>query len=127
MNAQTKTLEKMAAYQTAVQYSNNIWETIRAWDFFERKTVGEQWLRASDAISTQLSEGRGRGMQNDSLRYYRYAMGSLFACFDWTNKAHHRGLVDPEQFRAMLKEIKSIRSAIEEEIQDLQKHEEYYR
>ena len=43
-------LNNISAYRIAFNISNYIWDVINKWDYFSKKTVGEQFIRAIDSI-----------------------------------------------------------------------------
>lgn len=53
-------LRDIDAYRVAFHLSNYIWEVIIHWDYFEKDTVGKQFIRAVDSISANIAEGFGR-------------------------------------------------------------------
>ena len=67
--------------------SNYIWDIVIHWDFFNKKTIGEQFVRAIDSISANIAEGFGRYGKKDKIRFYRISSSSVFESLDWNEKA----------------------------------------
>jgi len=63
------------------------------WGFFEKKTIGSQFVNAMYSISANIAEGFGRYHKKDKIKFYRYAQGSIKECYDWNEKSKYRGLI----------------------------------
>jgi len=53
-------LNDIEAYKTAFHLSNYAWKVIDKWDWFQKRTVGVQFVNAVDSISANIAEGFGR-------------------------------------------------------------------
>lgn len=76
-------LNDISAYKIAFNLSNYVWEIVVQWDYFAKKTVGEQFVDAVDSISANMAEGFGRYQKRDKIRFYRYSSGSTKESLDW--------------------------------------------
>lgn len=54
------TLEKWEVYHIAEKFSNDIWNIVIKWDYFNKDTIGKQLVRATDSISANIAEENGR-------------------------------------------------------------------
>ncbi|MCC7401204.1 MAG: four helix bundle protein [Chitinophagaceae bacterium] len=79
-------LNDIETYKTSFHLSNYVWDVDLNWDSFARRTVGEQFVRASDSISVNVAEGVGRYFKKDKIRFYFNSSGSVKECFDWNEK-----------------------------------------
>jgi len=68
-------LRDISAYTIAFHLSNEVWDIIARWDYFEKDTIGKQFVRAVDSISANIAEGFGRYGKRDKMRFYRYSYG----------------------------------------------------
>ena len=100
------------AYLWSYQLSNEIWNKTICGEWFAKKTVGTQFVTASDSISANIAEGFGRYHKKDKIKFYRYSQGSLKECYDWNEKSRKRGLLSDEDYTKILSELKRIESAI---------------
>ncbi len=91
-------IEDLNAYTISYELSNYVWEIIIRWGYFEKDTVGKQFARAIDSISSNIAEGFGRFSKKDKIRFYYYSKGSVLECKDWNNKCHERGILKPEEY-----------------------------
>ncbi|MCP5063140.1 MAG: four helix bundle protein [Ignavibacteriae bacterium] len=48
-------LNDIEAYKTAFNLSNYVWDIVIKWDYFEKKTVGDQFVRAVDSVSANIA------------------------------------------------------------------------
>lgn len=102
-------LNDIDCYKKAFHLSNYIWDLVfEKWGNFERRTVGEQIVRAMDSISANIAEGFGRHYKKDKIRFYRIARGSLKECFDWTEKAKVRMLISEEDYKFIFSELNAL-------------------
>ena len=62
-------LNDIDAYKIAFHLSNFVWNMVIRWDLFAKKTVGEQFVRATDSISANIAEGFGRYFKRDKVKF----------------------------------------------------------
>ena len=67
-------LEDLEIYNISMNYSDKVWDIVIQWDYFAKDTIGKQWVRASDSISANISEGFGRNSYKDSRSFYYLAI-----------------------------------------------------
>lgn len=70
------------AYKIALNLSNYVWNIIINWNYFEKDTVGKQFVRAIDSISANIAEGFGRYTKKDKINFYRYSYASTKESFN---------------------------------------------
>ena len=105
-------LNDIEAYKISFALSNYIWDLVIAWSHFSQNTVGEQYVTAADSISANIAEGFGRYGKKDKIKFYRYAQGSMYESFNWTEKAKVRKLITEEQYQSIMRELKKLPIAI---------------
>lgn len=96
------------AYLCAFRLSNEVWDIVVTWNFFEKDTIGKQFARSIDSISANIAEGFGRYFKKEKVQFYRYAYGSITESLDWNEKAFRRKILKKEQYDHILKELKSL-------------------
>ena len=101
-------LEELEVYQEAMQIGEVVHGIVAKWDFFEKDTVGKQWVRAADSIAANLSEGFGRFHYKESRQYGYYSRGSLFETKTWLAKAHNRSLLPDETFQELSGNLETL-------------------
>lgn len=105
-------LNDIDAYKWAFSLSNYVWDLVVKWEWFAKKIVGIQYVKAVDSISANIAEGFGRYHKKDKIKFYRYSLGSLKECYDWTAKSKRRVLITQEQYEYIINELKRIEQAI---------------
>ena len=90
--------EDLRVFQLSERLSDELWEIVGSWGYFEKDTVGKQLVRSADSIGANIAEGSGRGTPNDNKRFVRIARGSLNETKFWLRRASTRNLVDNNQF-----------------------------
>lgn len=89
--------EDLKDFQLAEKLANEVWNTVIAWKYFEKDTVGKQLVEAADSIGANIAEGAGRGTHKDNKRFVRIAHGSLNETKVWLRRAYQRKLIDDIQ------------------------------
>ncbi len=79
-------LEDLEIYQLSMAIGEQIWEFVDKWDYFQKRTIGEQLVRAADSIAANISEGYGRFHFKEKRTFYYYSRGSLFETKTWCTK-----------------------------------------
>jgi four helix bundle protein len=97
----TTALEDLSIFKTADELSDRIWNIVAKWDFFAKKTIGDQIVRSADSVAANISEGYGRYFFGDYVVFLYYARGSLYETKFWLDKARKRSLVDDNVYREL--------------------------
>ena len=101
-------LEELRVYELAMGVGRKVWGTVVEWNYFEKDTLGKQWVRSADSIAANLSEGFGRYHYKENRQFCYYARGSLFETKTWLTKAHNRGLVGDTEYGSMIRDLDTI-------------------
>jgi len=91
-------LEDLEVHKLAKQISNEIWEIVLLFNYFEKDTVGKQLCRSADSISANIAEGYGRYFYKENKQFCYYARGSIFETKDWITKLKDRKIITEEKF-----------------------------
>jgi four helix bundle protein len=83
--------------QMAERLSDELWSAVRTWDSFEKRSLGEQLVRACDSIGANIVEEFGRHHGPDSLKFYYVARASLEETTFWIRRAGIRYLLTTEK------------------------------
>lgn len=102
------TLQDLSAYKKAFKLSNDIWAIVQKWNYFEKDTVGKQFVRSADSIAANIAEGFGRFTKKDKTHFYRYSYGSIEETIDWNEKARSRKLISEEQYISNAKALREL-------------------
>jgi four helix bundle protein len=101
-------LKDIEVYMLARRLAERVWNEVVEWDYFARRTVGQQLIRAVDSISANIAESYGRHHVRDVVLFLYYARGSLYETQDWLSKAVQRKLFPDELGRELLDTIQLI-------------------
>jgi four helix bundle protein len=101
-------LNDIKAYKIAFNLSNYVWKIVIHWKYFERDTVGKQFVKAVDSISANLAEGFGRFSKKDKIRFCRMSFGSLKESFDWNEKSKVRKLFSEQDYDYIFQELNKL-------------------
>ena len=91
-------LEDFKAYNLAIEVGEEVWNIVIKWGYFEKDTVGKQFVKAVDYIAANLSEGLGRYHYRETKNFAYYSRGSLFETKTWLSKSRNRKLIVDDQF-----------------------------
>lgn len=86
-------IKDLDIYVDSLEFSNLTWNICSKWEFFEKKTVGQQLVRSADSISANIAEGYGRFHYKENLKFCYYVRGSFEETVDWLRKAIYRNLI----------------------------------
>lgn len=101
-------LEDIPAYKIASGLSDYVWEIVIKWDYFAKKTVGDQFVEAVDSIGANFAEGFGRYHKKDKIKFFYNARASVFESAHWCKKAFTRKLLTTEQNEHILGELRKL-------------------
>jgi four helix bundle protein len=99
--------ERLRVYQVSEKLADLIWKMVIKWDYFARRTIGQQIVDAADGVGANIAEGSGRGSLQDNRRFVKIARGSLYETKHWLRRAYKRKLLTSQ-------EISDLRPLIEE-------------
>ncbi|MCC6571738.1 MAG: four helix bundle protein [Chitinophagales bacterium] len=91
-------LDDLEVHRLAKEFSNEIWEIVLLFNYFEKDTVGKQLCRSADSISSNIAEGYGRYFYKENKQFCYYARGSIFETKDWITKLKDRKIISEERF-----------------------------
>lgn len=94
--------EDLEVYKLSMDLSDRIWEIVIRWDYFQKDTVGKQWVRAIDSVSANISEGFGRNTFKDQRSFYYFSRGSLCESKTWLEKARKRMLINENEYKLLI-------------------------
>lgn len=105
-------LNDIECYKISFHLSNYVWNVVLKWESLERRTIGEQFIRAVDSISANIAEGFGRYNKKDKIKFYRYSQGSLSESLDWNQKAKVRKLLSDDEYNFIFTELQKLPKAL---------------
>ncbi|MEN8247176.1 MAG: four helix bundle protein [Thermodesulfobacteriota bacterium] len=114
-------LEDLEIYRLAMKLSEKIWQIVEKWNYFQKDTIGRQWVKASDSIAANISEGFGRYYYKESRQFTYYARGSLYETRTWLTKSHARKLLGDELFQELNHDIDVLGVKVNNYISSLNK------
>ena len=110
-------LNNIDSYKRALFLSKYVWNIIVVWGWFEKQTVGSQFVRAIDSISANIAEGFGRYGKKDKIKFYHYSFGSVKESCDCNEKSKSRNIISIEQYNHILNELQILPKEINQLIQ----------
>ena len=114
-------INELRVYKNALEFSNEIWEICIKWDYFAKKTVGDQLVRSADSISANLAEGYGRFYIKENIHFCYYSRGSLEETKDWLGKAIYRNLISDQNYQQLSEQLTQIAKQLNSYISSLKK------
>lgn len=99
-------LEDLQVYKHAMEIGELVYDITIKWDIFNKKNLGDQYLRAADSIALNISEGYGRYHYKENKNFCWYARGSLYETKTANQKAFNRKLITVEEYNNLLVKLK---------------------
>ncbi len=91
-------LEDLEVYKVAMEIGDVAWSIVDKWEYFEKKTLGAQFVNAADSIAFNISEGYGRFHYKENKNFCYYSRGSAKETLTAINKAKKRDLLSENEF-----------------------------
>jgi len=98
-------LEDLEVYKVAMEIGEIVWAVVDKWDYFQKKTLGAQYVDAADSIAMNISEGYGRFHFKENKNFCYYSRGSAKETFTATVKAKTRKLISEEEFTLLTQKL----------------------
>lgn len=92
-------LEDLEVYKVSMEIGEIVWEIVSKWDYFQKKTLGVQFVNAADSIAFNISEGYGRFHYKENKNFCYYSRGSAKETLTAANKAKTRNLLSEVEFQ----------------------------
>jgi len=108
INKKSKPVESLSVFKAADKLCNQVWDIVLKWDWFSKKTIGDQWVRSTDSIAANITEGYGRYFFGEYLIFLYYARGSAYESIFWLDKARQRKLVSEETYKKLRNEFEHL-------------------
>ena len=91
-------LEDLQVYKVAIEIGEIVWNIVMRWEYFEKKTLGVQFVDAADSIALNISEGYGRFHYKENKNFCYYSRGSAKETLTAIRKAKSRNLISEQEF-----------------------------
>ena len=117
------TLEELDLLREAEGIADAVWEMVKAWQSFERQTLGSQLVRSADSIGANIAESYGRYHFGDKIQFLYYARGSLFETKYWLRRCVQRTLIVQDQFTNDAQRLEDLARGINAFVKDLRRQQ----
>ena len=105
-------VEDLEIYQEAMRIGEIVWNEVSQWNYFSKDTVGKQWVRCTDSIAANISEGFGRYHFAENKKFCFYARGSLDESITFLKKAGDRNLITQDLCTQLDQDLKTLRKRL---------------
>ena len=101
-------LDNLKVFQRAVALSDFAWETLDHIPNPFKFSTGDQFVRSSDSVASNIAEGYGRYGFKDKRKFFHNARGSLYESRLWFTQICKRFDLPPELKNNLNKEIVAV-------------------
>lgn len=101
-------LKNLEIYQLSMEIGKMIWEVVGNWNYFEKDTIGKQFVRSADSIAANISEGYGRYHFGERKLFCYYSRGSLSETLTWLQKANERSIINQAIHDELFKKLNEL-------------------
>jgi len=91
-------LEELEVYKVAMEIGEKVWEIVSTWEYFSKKTLGDQLVKAADSVALNIAEGYGRFYYKENRMFCYYSRGSAKETLAGIRKAKIRSLIKEEDW-----------------------------
>lgn len=116
MDKKYLTVDDLRAYKIASELSDYVHTIVIRWDWFNKRTLGAQWVDATDSIAANIAEGFGRFHKRDKQKFYYNARGSALESIHWTKRASTRELISSTELTSILQKLNELPKEINYQI-----------
>ena len=109
-------LESKRMYQRAEALADRVWQIVTKWQWFAKRTLGRQWVEATDSVGGNIAEAGGRYHPADVRNFLYNSRGSLRESKFWLRRSHSRNLITERELTELDSEIESLSREINEAI-----------
>jgi four helix bundle protein len=93
-------LKNLEVYKLARELSKIAWEIYQDLDWQDRKTMGDQFLTATDSAGANIAEGYSRYHYLDRIKFYYNSRASLSEANDhWIELLNERKKINKEKYK----------------------------
>ena len=94
-------LKDLEVYKLARELSKIAWEVYQDLSWQDKKTMGDQFLTATDSVGANTAEGYGRFHYLDRIKFYYNSRASLSEANDhWIELLNERGKIKKEKYNS---------------------------
>lgn len=101
-------LEKLEVFQIGNEIGELVWNIVLKWNYFEKDTIGKQFVQAADSIAANIAEGYGRFSYKENIQFCYYSRGSLLETKVWMLKSKNRSLISTIDFEILNEKVDSL-------------------
>lgn len=101
-------LDNLDIYILSMEIGEDVWRTVERWEYFQKVSVGKQFVTAADSIAANIAEGYGRFFYKDRRLFYYFARGSLLETKTWAMKSLKRKLIGENEYEVLLAKMKGL-------------------
>lgn len=101
-------LEDLEIYRISQEISDKGWGIYNKLKWQNKKTIGDQFIRAIDSIGANIAEGFGRYHYLDKNRFNYNARGSLLESIYWLDLLYKRGIINEEDYETLNFKLKKL-------------------
>jgi four helix bundle protein len=59
----------LEVYKVALLIGEKVWVIVNRWDYFNKDTLGKQFVKAADSIALNIAEGYGRFFYKENKNF----------------------------------------------------------
>lgn len=93
-------IKDLEVYKLARNLSNIGWEIYKDLDWQTKKIMGDQFIKSTDSVGANISEGYARFHFLDKIKFYYNSRGSLSEASDhWLELLYQRAKADEKRYK----------------------------
>jgi four helix bundle protein len=103
---------KLRVWHLSQRLADRIYELTLGFPDSQKKGLTDQLCRASDSVTSNIAEGCGRQTAEDKVWFYHVALGSINEVDNDLIRAKRIGLVKPEEFNPLNRDVIDVRKML---------------
>ena len=98
-------LEELEVYKVSMEIGELVWQIVTKWEYFDKKTLGAQFVDAADSIAFNISEGYGRFHFKENKNFCYYSRGSAKETLTAVEKSKFRNLITEDEYHLLTQKL----------------------
>ncbi len=100
--------EKLAVYQRALEFANNVFTITKEFHHTLQYSLGDQFRRAALSICNNIAEGSGKQTKNAKVQFYGYSIDSARECISMVSLSFKQKMIKDNDYDCLRQECKEI-------------------
>lgn len=105
-------LGDIMVYKLSIELADQAWKIYEKLNWEDKKTMGNQFITATDSVGLNIAEGCGRYHYLDRIKFYYNSRGSLIESKHWIFTLNRRNKITQQEYDNFLNKANAVHLAL---------------